>query len=137
MLSIDNINEELAIEMLTFECDLRKSDEIQDLYDIRFGKKREGESIESLVQRRTLKQFGYDETKSNLTEYRKIGTKFWDNERVRNSAFFLKNNIMEDVPTELREQVIDVKLTSLNGKEVNLFDFCGEKPLVILSGSLS
>lgn len=137
MLSIGNIDEELAVKMLTFECDLRKSDKVQGMYDEKNSWKYKGESIENFVQRETLKNFGYLDSIENLGEYRKIGIKFWGNEKIRNSAFFLKYNIMEDVPKELRELVVDVKLNSLDGRSVNLFDFCGEKPLVILSGSLS
>ena len=131
MLRYSDLTEELSINMLKYECSLRNSDEIQKMYT------EKKPSIEDFVQRKTLSNFGYDVNEENLEMYRQIGTKFKGNEKVYDAAFFLKYNIMENVPEGLKEKIVDAKLINLDGSETSLFNFVRNKPLVILSGSLS
>jgi len=134
-LFIDDISEDLAVEMLIFECNLRISDKVQKMYDDTDGI---GTSVEDYVQKETLKKFNYNP--ENLAEYRRIGTKFSDSKRVRDSAFFLKYNIMEPVPKHLYKEAVDASLINLDKTPTNLFNFIDrsrDRPLVILAGSIS
>ena len=131
MLSINDITEEIAINMLKYECRMRNSDEVQIMYD------ENKINVEDYVQKETLKKFSYLPNQFNLNEYRKIGTKFYDNQNVMESAFFLKYNIIEDVPNVLYDTLEDAKLVKLNKENTNLFNFISDKPLVILAGSIT
>lgn len=131
MLSINDITEEIAINMIKYECRMRNSDEVQIMYD------ENKINVEDYVQKETLKKFSYLPNQFNLNEYRKIGTKFYDNKNVMESAFFLKYNIIEDVPNVLYDTLEDAKLVKLNKENTNLFNFISDKPLVILAGSIT
>lgn len=94
-LLIDDLSFEIAKDMLIYECDLRKSKEIQELYTLIQTKEVDNtDIIENSVQYLTLEKFGYDLTKQNLKNYRMIGKKFGS--KISEYAFYLKYNIMKE-----------------------------------------
>lgn len=138
-LNIENITEKLAVDLLTYECDLRKSDEMQDYYSfLENSKGGKQEIVENFVQFKTIRDFGYVPDWESLRNYRKISEKFIDSEKVRNSAFYLKYNIIEPSTVKVGTHAQNVSLLTLDKIPCKLFDFIkSPKPLVILAGSIS
>ena len=138
-LLIENIDKKLAIELLKYECELRKSNEIQDYYTFLDNSKGgRQEIVENFVQFKTIRDFGFKPNWDSLNNYRQISKKFQNDKEVENSAFYLKYNIMKLGNLNLGDIAPDVPLLYLDKSPCSLYDFKDEtKPLVILSGSIS
>lgn len=138
-LSIDLIDEDLAVKLLKYECKLRKSAEMQDYYEfLNETEKGREETVENFVQFKTIRDNNFKPTIKSLSEYRKISTKFYNSDRVKQSAYYLKYNIMEPGNLHLGDKAPDVPLLTLNKEKCYMRNFMtSSKPLVILSGSIS
>jgi hypothetical protein len=132
-LDINSLNLKTARNMLVYECNLRKSDEIQNMYDIVAST---SEYVEDYVQGLTLEKFNYKNNKVSLNNYRLIYAKFGSD--VIDYAFYLKYNMMKK-PLQVGSKVPDVLLYNYNKKlPESLFrDIQNDKPLIIFSGSIS
>ncbi len=134
-LVINDVNLDLARQMLTFECDLRKSTDIQNMYTlVQTGQIRDLELIEDYVQYMTIKEFGMAPTLASLRNYRLISRKFGD--QIFSYAFYLKYNIMQPqlMPGTLVD-TSDVKI--INYASGDVVDFPSTVPSLIFSGSLT
>lgn len=138
---IDGVDEDTVVKLLEKESFYRKSEAFQDLYDrMEYYKGSADEFVETTIQKLVLQEFGFNPSDENLAGYRMIARKFGDSERVINSAFYLKYNIMKDAPiVKLGEYVCNVSLFGLDDNvETDLFSFLNsDRPTVILAGSIS
>lgn len=138
-LDINYLTLDLARQMLIYECDLRKSEYVQNLYTyIQNGKVTDIELIEDYVQFSTIEKFGYDTSKNSLINYRLINAKFGHD--VHDYAFYLKYNIMKN---ELMPGTIintdDIKLINISDNSKETFSnvaIDGQLSL-IFSGSIT
>lgn len=137
---IEKLSEDTAVALLERECFYRKTEAFQRLYDkFEYYKGTFNEAVEDMIQLLVLEEFGFLPTDENLKEYRLITSKFSESERVINSAFYLKYNIMKDEPL-IKEgsPVCNVSLLNLEGNKTDLFSqMSADKPTVILAGSIS
>jgi hypothetical protein len=135
------------IEMLKYESKLRYSKEVQDLYSKGYYENINeityGTFVENLVQMETLSNFGFNTNQDDLNEYRRIFSKYKNDNDVINSAFYFRLNSY--CPFELNDTTNhynDINLINLDDKKEYMMSTigCGGKsnrPLVILAGSLT
>lgn len=128
-----NMSQQQALSMFLEECDLRKSDDIQKMYD----ENNNDGYVEDVVQTTLLHQFGYEPSGENLNVYRYLIGKYRQVLEVRDKVFFMKNNIMRQGTLKVDDIAPDADLLDLNKESHCLQEFMNEKPLVILSGSLT
>ncbi len=138
-LNIDILTLDLARQMLIYECDLRKSNHVQNLYtSMQTGEVLDIELIEDFVQFSTIEKFGHNPSTKSLKNYRLIYTKFGSD--VTEYAFYLKHNIMKDelIPGTIVD-TSDIKLINhLNGSLVNFENVAKNGQLsLIFSGSMT
>ena len=137
---IELINEETAVKLLKREVFYRKTDAFQRLYDrLEYYTGSSDEFVETTIQKLVLEEHGYLTSTSNLINYRMIAQKFAGSQRVIDSAFYLKYNIMKDHPVvKLNEPVCNVALLDLQKQPTDLFGLLDrKKPTVILAGSIT
>ncbi len=137
-LLINNLTLDQARQMLIYECKLRKSEKIQNLYTlIQTGKIQDLELIENYVQYATIKFFDYEPSEKSLKNYRMINSKFGS--QVTDYAFYLKYNIMKDhlYPGSIVD-TRDIKLIKYSDKTITDFKNISNGNLsVIFSGSIT
>lgn len=131
----DSISKEAALAMLQAEVELRRSDMIQNMYDQ--YRMTHGGYVEENVQMTILSDFGYAASMENLDEYRHMIWKYRQVPEVNQQIFFMKYNIMRQGDLKVGDVAPDVPLATLKEKPLRLYDFMDDKPLVILSGSLT
>ena len=137
---IKKLSEKTAISILEKECYYRKSEAFQILYDkFEYHKGTFNGEVEDIIQLLVLEDFGFLPTKDNLNNYRLISSKYSESEKVINSAFYLKYNIMKDKPLiKKNSDICNVSLLDLSGEKIDLFSQIKDnKQTVILSGSIT
>ena len=124
-----------ALAMFIEECELRKSDDIQKMYD-EYYLNNNG-YVEEVVQLTVLNNFRFEPSEENLEKYRHLIWKYRQDPEVRDKIFFMKHNIMREGDLVIGDQAPDVPLLDTGGHiSGTLFDFT-DKPLVVLGGSLT
>jgi len=120
-----------VLKILLYECNLRKTEEIQLMYDNCQG------MIEDYIQQRVI-----DELKLNYTlnEYRRYIYQFSNVPEVREKVFFMKHNIMEHKTiTDFADALLINPETKIATQLETLLteNATHSRPLVIISGSLT
>ncbi len=124
-----------ALAMFLEECKLRKSDDIQKMYD-EYYLSNNG-YVEEVVQLTILNNFGYEPSEENLENYRHLIWKYRQVPEVRDQVFFMKHNIMREGNLNIGDPAPNVPLLNIEGHPSGtLFDFT-DKPLIVLGGSLT
>lgn len=131
----ENIHQQQALDMFLEECSLRKSDFIQKMYDEYYL--HNNGYVEEVVQLTILDKFGFEPSNENLDIYRQLIWKYRQIPEVRDQIFFMKYNIMREGDLKIGDLAPDVPLLDIKGDYYNNLHSFMDKPLVILSGSLT
>lgn len=129
---------ELLIRMLVRENELRLSDETQAAYAKHAEDFAQKEKITIRVQRRVCTEFGFThDMEEGLDLLRSATALFPDDEEVKNSAHWLKYNIVAPCPLVLQQTIPDITLYTLDKKSMSLHQVVARSmmPTVILAGS--
>ena len=138
MFSLDEVPRDTVLSMLRTEDRLRKSDEMQALYDQMSHVV--GDQVERYIQRNVLKMFGFTPSMDNLSRYWQIRAKYGDNDReVMDSVIYLRYaHLLHECQIPLGAQCPDASLVALDGNFVSLSDYmANHERLVVLAGSMT
>lgn len=131
------------LEMLREEQRVRYSPDVQEAYTQQYYKRQSGNhtdliNIEREIQKFILRKFGYTNDETSLSNYWKIPSKYWNDEEVKNSIFYMKLNIMQIPKNVLEDEMINVPLIHHDTEQiVSLRSLQTAKPLVLLAGSIT
>lgn len=103
--------------MLKRDDDLRLSDEVQALYALQPESWEWKWQVTDEVQRKVCEEFGFGENiEEGLDLMRSCMTLFPDDEKVKQTAHYLRQNIHIDCPLRVGEIVPDLPLYTLSGE---------------------
>jgi hypothetical protein len=141
---IENIEKNKIIEMLKEEERVRYSPQIQEVYTEQYHKleKNKNESrlnIELEIQKFILKQFGYSTSDVSINNYHKIPSKYFHDDDIKNSIFYIKLNIFKYPSVHVGDDLINVELIDYSTKNYTFLNELtnSEMPLIILAGSMT
>ncbi len=139
-----SVTRDSVLALYRREQELRTSDEVQDLYDMygRSGIRDSGSTrpivVEDVVQWKVLMEFGYEATDANLDQYRSLRALWQHDAEVRDAILYIRYDISKSATMAEGEPAVDVPLHTLTGGNTTLLSLRqGDKPLVILAGSLT
>jgi hypothetical protein len=113
------------LSILKYECELRKSDEIQELYDDYDG------VLEDYIQERVIAELNLN---CSLNDYREMIGMVIDDPIIRENVFYLKYNIMKE---KTINKFVDVPLITMDQSNIMLSSLMKNKPLIIFAGSIT
>ena len=136
--NLDEVPRATVLDMLRAEDAMRKSDEMQQLYD----KTRhiEGDQVERYIQRNVLKGFGFIPSVENLRSYWGIRAHYGDDDdELMDSVIYLRYaHLLKECSLTLGDACPDASLFSLDGISRKLTNFIEDNDyLVILAGSMT
>lgn len=140
---INCVNRDKILEMVKEEQTVRYSNQIQEVYTMQFyasqNKNYTRINIEQEIQKYILRNFGFKDDYESLKEYWKIPSTYWNDEKIKNSIFYMKYNIFQYPKINLEDDLIDVPLINYKTNSINLLSSLQtpNKPLVILAGSMT
>lgn len=131
----DVANKELVIKMLQFESNLMKSEFGQSRYKDAYTEPYVSLTNEYAFNRKVLMEFGYDTSDESVENYRSIfGTYYHSptdyDKDVIDSSHYMKNNrcvFYTSKPIQVGDTIPNVKLYTLDEKEVTLYDIIKEQ----------
>merc|ERR1712137_826176 len=135
---VDEVPRDLVIQMLKYEDRLRKSPEMQALYDR--CNHVAGDQVERFIQRNVLKRHGFTPSVENLAEFWKIRAKYGDDDReVMESVIYLRYaHLLHECTIPLGAAAPDATLVTMDQKPCRLPDYMQQHDkLVILAGSMT
>jgi hypothetical protein len=133
-----NVEREKIIEMLSYEEKVKYSDEIQEIYSSQYINKTPL-NIDIEIQCHVLQNFGFTSTQKDLEEYWKIPKKYWNDNEVKNSIFYMRYNIFEYSQIKKGESIPKCRLINpfFPDKIIELSTLQTYKPLILLAGSIT
>lgn len=141
---INDVSREKIIEMLKEEQKVRYSKQVQDIYtnqyyDSKHNPNYELVNIEREVQKFILNKFGFSNKETDLKEYWKIPSTYWNDEEVKNSIFYMKLNIFQYSKIDIDDLMPNVSLVDYETEnKIKLSSLANKgRPLVLLAGSMT
>jgi hypothetical protein len=141
---IDKVERSIILEMLKQEQTVRYSKGIQEAYTNQYYARKNNPEyemvpIEREIQKYILRQFGFKDDFASLEEYWKIPSRYWHDEEVKNSIFYMKLNIFQYPKVSVGDDLIDAHLIDYEtSQEISLSSLQKQgRPLIILAGSMT
>ncbi len=127
-------NRETLLEMLQAEDKIRRSQEIQELYD----QLKNNLELENVLQKNLLQSFGFEPTEENLLRYRRTRVFYADDQEIKNAVMYIKYDIMKKGDLRINDLAPDINLYHLDGSQTNLLEFMKQdRPLIVVGSSSS
>ena len=137
---INEVPRDTILKMVKREQEIRYSRNIQLLYDtigndiVKFN---ENDVLKRYIQKLVLDEHGYSFDDDDINEYMKICFVYKDDQEIKNSVYYMRLNIMDFGTLEVNDPYVDVTICDMNKNEVQLSSLLGEKPTVIIAGSIT
>ena len=129
------------IEMLCYEEKIKYSDEMQDIYSKQYDENEDTVdktlNLDVEIQRHVLETFGFLSTQENLKEYWRIPSLYKTHEEIKNSVFYIRYNIFDFNKINLGEKIPNCRLINTDYQETTMNTLQTDKPLILLSGSIT
>ena len=136
LLNLETITKEHAIELLSYEQELRYSDKYQQMYkDNMLGDKRHGIIVEDVIQLDVLSHFNYTSNEQNLKNLRNMFDMFRNDPDVSKHAFWINMNIMHS-GVSIGSKMKNCTFVDLNKNNLMLDDIVKNKT-IIMAGSIT
>lgn len=141
-----SIQRDTVLAMYRQEQELRLSDFVQNLYDkyrttgVPWPTPEHTITVEDVIQMKILVDAGYTATQENLTAYRSLRGLWQHDEEIAEAILYIKNDITHPAEITEGQDFVDASLQTLSGSITSLGALvaeAGERPLVIVSGSLT
>lgn len=141
-----SIQRDAVLAMYRQEQELRLSDFVQDLYDkyrttgVPWPTTDNTIAVEDVVQMKVLVDAGYAATQQNLTAYRSLRGLWQHDKEIAEAILYIKNDITHPAEITEGQDFINVPLQTMTKGVTSLGALvaeAGERPLVIVSGSLT